>query len=166
MAGRAEVRLRPAIGFITEDCPWSPMVTLCTFCGTYLALVTRTSRLYVSGRKSRGSHCGLRDEVLRPSLACRANEEISLMAAFIHASPHLPGPDEPAGLARVFGPGEFRWAIHDRLVLSMPRGEATFVNVTPNAELTGRRRMDALPARCRIDRERLAGKAASRWRSG
>jgi hypothetical protein len=36
----------------------------------------------------------------------------------------------------------------------------------PNAELTGRRRVDALPARSRIDRERLAGKAASRWRSG
>jgi hypothetical protein len=38
--------------------------------------------------------------------------------------------------------------------------------VRPNAELTGRRRMDALPARGRIDRERLAGKVASRWRSG
>ena len=36
----------------------------------------------------------------------------------------------------------------------------------PNAELTGRRRVDALPARRRIDRGRLAGKVASRWRSG
>ena len=35
-----------------------------------------------------------------------------------------------------------------------------------NAELTGRRRMDALPARCSIDSERRAGKVASRWRSG
>jgi hypothetical protein len=38
--------------------------------------------------------------------------------------------------------------------------------VTPNAELTGRRRLDALPARCSIDSRRLAGKVASRWRSG
>jgi hypothetical protein len=38
--------------------------------------------------------------------------------------------------------------------------------VTLNAELTGRRRVDALPARCSIDSGRLAGKAASRWRSG
>ena len=38
--------------------------------------------------------------------------------------------------------------------------------VRPNAELTGRRRVDALPARCSIDSGRLAGKAASRWRSG
>ena len=38
--------------------------------------------------------------------------------------------------------------------------------VTPNAELTGRRRLDALPARRRIDSGRLAGKVASRWRSG
>ena len=36
----------------------------------------------------------------------------------------------------------------------------------PNAELTGRRRMDALPARRRIGKVRLAGKVASRWRSG
>lgn len=36
----------------------------------------------------------------------------------------------------------------------------------PNVEVTGRRRMDALPARRRIDSERLAGKVASRWRSG
>jgi hypothetical protein len=36
----------------------------------------------------------------------------------------------------------------------------------PNAELTGRRRMDALPARRRICTQRLAGMAASRWRSG
>ena len=36
----------------------------------------------------------------------------------------------------------------------------------PNAELTGRQRVDALPARCSIDSERLAGKVASRWRSG
>ena len=36
----------------------------------------------------------------------------------------------------------------------------------PNAELTGRRRVDALPARCSIYSERLAGKVASRWRSG
>ena len=38
--------------------------------------------------------------------------------------------------------------------------------VMPNAELTGRRRVDALPARRRICRRRLAGKVASRWRSG
>jgi hypothetical protein len=36
----------------------------------------------------------------------------------------------------------------------------------PNAELTGRRRLDALPARRRICAQRLAGKVASRWRSG
>jgi hypothetical protein len=36
----------------------------------------------------------------------------------------------------------------------------------PNVELTGRRRVDALPARRRIGKQRLAGKAASRWRSG
>ena len=36
----------------------------------------------------------------------------------------------------------------------------------PNAELTGRRRMDALPARRSIDSGRLAGTVASRWRSG
>jgi type III secretory pathway component EscV len=36
----------------------------------------------------------------------------------------------------------------------------------PNVEVTGRRRMDALPARCSIDSERRAGKVASRWRSG
>jgi hypothetical protein len=40
------------------------------------------------------------------------------------------------------------------------------VLMTPNAELTGRRRLDALPARRRIDSKRLAGKVASRWRSG
>jgi hypothetical protein len=40
------------------------------------------------------------------------------------------------------------------------------VNWASNAELTGRRRVDALPARCRIGRRRLAGKVASRWRSG
>jgi hypothetical protein len=38
--------------------------------------------------------------------------------------------------------------------------------VGPNAELTGRQRLDALPARCRIGTRRLAGKVASRWRSG
>jgi len=38
--------------------------------------------------------------------------------------------------------------------------------VPQNAELTGRRRMGALPARCRIDNVLLAGKVASRWRSG
>jgi hypothetical protein len=38
--------------------------------------------------------------------------------------------------------------------------------MTPNVEVTGRRRMDALPARRRIDSERHAGKVASRWRSG
>ena len=38
--------------------------------------------------------------------------------------------------------------------------------MTPNAELTGRRRVDALPARCRMGKRRLAGKVASRWRSG
>ena len=38
--------------------------------------------------------------------------------------------------------------------------------VRPNAELTGRRRMDALPARRRIGKVRLAGKVASHWRSG
>jgi hypothetical protein len=38
--------------------------------------------------------------------------------------------------------------------------------VRPNAELTGRQRMDALPAKRRIDSERFAGKVASRWRSG
>ena len=36
----------------------------------------------------------------------------------------------------------------------------------PNAELTGRRRVDALPAGSSIDSERPAGKVASRWRSG
>jgi hypothetical protein len=36
----------------------------------------------------------------------------------------------------------------------------------PNVEVTGRRRLDALPARRRIDSERFAGKVASRWRSG
>ena len=40
------------------------------------------------------------------------------------------------------------------------------VSKKPNAELTGRQRMDALPARRRIGTQRLAGKVASRWRSG
>jgi len=35
-----------------------------------------------------------------------------------------------------------------------------------NVEVTGRRRMDALPAWRRIDSGRRAGKVASRWRSG
>lgn len=43
---------------------------------------------------------------------------------------------------------------------------APFFLLMSNAELTGRRRVDALPARRRIGRERLAGKVASRWRSG
>jgi len=47
------------------------------------------------------------------------------------------------------------------------RGAAAFsMDMQPNAELTGRRRMGALPARRRIDSERFAGKVASRWRSG
>jgi hypothetical protein len=37
---------------------------------------------------------------------------------------------------------------------------------TENAELIWRQRMDALPARCSTDCERLAGKVARRWRSG
>ena len=44
------------------------------------------------------------------------------------------------------------------------RAECGFL--LPNAELTGRQRVDALPARRRIDSGRLAGKVASRWRSG
>ena len=41
-----------------------------------------------------------------------------------------------------------------------------FEFVLPNVELTGRRRMDALPVRRSIDSERRAGKVASRWSSG
>ena len=45
--------------------------------------------------------------------------------------------------------------------------EAAMVGLMPpNVKLTGRRRMDALPARRRISTVRLAGKVASRWRSG
>jgi hypothetical protein len=39
-------------------------------------------------------------------------------------------------------------------------------DVRPNAKLTGRRRLGALPARCKIGKGRLAGKVASRWCSG
>ena len=42
----------------------------------------------------------------------------------------------------------------------MTKGEALVV------ELTGPERRGALAARCMIDSERLAGKVASRWRSG
>jgi hypothetical protein len=49
---------------------------------------------------------------------------------------------------------------------SSRRGAASAMDMQPNAELTGRQRMDALPARRRICRRRLAGKVASRWRSG
>jgi hypothetical protein len=45
-------------------------------------------------------------------------------------------------------------------------GTRPILPVQPNAELTGRQRMDALPARRRIGTQRLAGKVASRWRSG
>jgi hypothetical protein len=44
--------------------------------------------------------------------------------------------------------------------------DGCLTHVLPNVEVTGRRRMDALPARCNMDSGRRAGKVASRWRSG
>jgi hypothetical protein len=35
-----------------------------------------------------------------------------------------------------------------------------------NVELTGRRRLGALAARCMMNHKRLAAKVTSRWRSG
>ncbi len=46
------------------------------------------------------------------------------------------------------------------------RTSASRLGVTPNVEATRGRRVDALPARCRIDSECLAGKVASRWHPG
>ena len=61
------------------------------------------------------------------------------------------------------GARAFKRALLEAAVRGVTRA---LMDAWPNAELTGRRRMDALPARRRIGKERLAGKVASRWRSG
>jgi transposase len=66
-----------------------------------------------------------------------------------------------------------RWAVsleqrrgYWKAIVAIAAKNAACAGRCSAAELTGRRRVDALPARCRIDRGRLAGKVASRWRSG